>query len=970
MIEIKINNESVTYKVGFHIEEHLNETLDSGLLVIPQSDKIDMEPMDRVEITGDYTKYMLISNIKSTYSHFQSPVKYNYELQLISPTIQLQRIVLPNRSITQPIVGPQKTIYDVLSGYIEIYAPQFTLDSAFIDKTELATCPEWQWNMPTLFEVFNDLLSAVDCVVTMPTFDTISVLDLNKQGNPINMNTVSNIEYNFSIEGYADRMEIEAKNVANKNKNATMYDVVVAKSNESIVTVANAMFIVAKPIFTVDEAIIVWFRSGGSGFPSATMNTNITDHIVERAVYDTYKVSNKIGIENGKDYKRNALYYIEGDNKIYGLGYRESSFLPIQSQPALINIVADVEGYNNGQMSTFVPGAEYILQMGLIIKYTTLEDVKFASLKTNKPKNSSTLINNQNTTYVDIGALSIAQQRNIDRIGNAEMQIYGRDSNVPSLADYIDNYKVTARIIKFEVGWLDFTAKLSRDYIIKEMFTGLNSKRRYLQFAQANDAFLSNHLLVNEYRFQNENAELDNILTEYFMSIGKPNLYPKIAVVRTRNESNIAVVGLAGSTSLIENGIIYNFKFDDNINAGYKVTKESEAFGNVLKVNNTPYVDDKGEFKYIEYRLFKDINNQLFTLGGKALARARNYPSIEESMLDYNDIIYNSDEFIRYKDNREITSETLQFTFRSNNNIIVGKKYFELNPMIYKESTVKNLYIMVSDSQTYGKYDTKGIGFKFLNPADTLIVGNYVTLNMSDTWWNNYNVKSWAVVDEENNIILANNGNQRRIYLIGGAPYTRIFGNVRLDIVTSYVPIGEKSTNIFGSTALPIFTFYNVVGEKSTNIFGSVLQPVGVDIRIDGEKSTNIFGSVTLPIFTFYDVGEEVSTDYSGSSFVSLSVDIISTGEASTNINDEQSLNIGISFMPTGLRNVWLSTTSTSYNGTVSSYIGTNDANTITSWLNSNYPAKNYASGFVMRIRMYNYNGTVDLGTTYRIKGD
>ena len=208
-----------------------------------------------------------------------------------------------------------------------------------------------------------------------------------------------------------------------------------------------------------------------------------------------------------------------------GLGYREDTWLPmIDSFPSLINILANAEGYTYQEMQMYTTNVNDILEMGLLVQYTTIEDVKFASLKTKGTKNRSTLINNQNTTYVDIGALSISQQQNVDRIGNQEMQIYGRcqnESQVPNTADYIDDYKVTARVLKFDAAWLEFTAKLSKNYVIKEMFTGLNSKRRYLQFAQANDAFLSNHLQVLDFNFQNEDSEVENQMTDYFMQIGQ-----------------------------------------------------------------------------------------------------------------------------------------------------------------------------------------------------------------------------------------------------------------------------------------------------------------------------------------------------------------------------------------------------------------------------------------------------------------
>ena len=79
----------------------------------------------------------------------------------------------------------------------------------------------------------------------MTDFNTISILDLSYDGAEIDSTVVNNIEYNYGIEGYADKIEIEAKNVANKQKNATMYDVVVPKTEEAILTVDNCNVILS-----------------------------------------------------------------------------------------------------------------------------------------------------------------------------------------------------------------------------------------------------------------------------------------------------------------------------------------------------------------------------------------------------------------------------------------------------------------------------------------------------------------------------------------------------------------------------------------------------------------------------------------------------------------------------------------------------------------------------------------------------
>ena len=115
---VTLNGSSVNYKQGILLHEKLTEDLDTGLLIIPQVTSLTVEPLDQVRIIDaivSLSKYMLVSDIKRKTSRFTATKKYNYELGLISPTIQLQRIVLPNRTVTQPLTGTKTSIYTILS---------------------------------------------------------------------------------------------------------------------------------------------------------------------------------------------------------------------------------------------------------------------------------------------------------------------------------------------------------------------------------------------------------------------------------------------------------------------------------------------------------------------------------------------------------------------------------------------------------------------------------------------------------------------------------------------------------------------------------------------------------------------------------------------------------------------------------------------------------------------------------------
>jgi len=69
-----------------------------------------------------------------------------------------------------------------------------------------------------------------------------------------------------------------------------------------------------------------------------------------------------------------------------------------------------------------------------------------------------------------------------------------------------------------------------------------------------------------------------------------------------------------------------------------------------------------------------------------------------------------------------------------------------------------------------------------------------------------------------------------------------------------------------------------------------------------------------------------------------------------------------------GGKPAWLTTASTSYNGSGSVIAETMNATIITSQLTANYPPANYDEGYVMRVRVFNSALTL-VGTTYRIRG-
>ena len=429
-MNVTIKGNSVRYKDGINIKEHLSQDLDEGLLIVPQSLELDIESLDQVVITeGSYTKNMLVSYSKRITSKYSAPKEYNYMIWLTSPTIQLQRIVLPNRSVTQPLTGTKIDIYTIFSNYVNLYS-NYTISSALQTLITGVDCAEFQWNRPTLFEVLNDLLSTVDAYVTMRNFTEIDYIDINPSGTAIT-EVKDEVEVQF-LKEYANKLECEVENAVIKKKNISSMEWYALKTTQdAIVTDDNPELILEKPIYKVNKLIA---RISPDGF-TTVYEADLTDYIVEKTRYEQLYPSNSVGFVTG-DYKRDKIYYEEGSQIIKGFAYREDTFLGISSKAAINNIFRNAY---LAQQSVDIGASlnnNEVLRYAFKIDYQALETVKFTSNRKGLTHNS-TLINNQTTSYVDYEAFSRKQQQTINRLGNKILEINGEYtlSNMPELGD-------------------------------------------------------------------------------------------------------------------------------------------------------------------------------------------------------------------------------------------------------------------------------------------------------------------------------------------------------------------------------------------------------------------------------------------------------------------------------------------------------------------------------------------------------
>jgi hypothetical protein len=834
---ITVNGQSVSFKYGLVITDILSKELNTGVLVIPQTNKLDIEPLDEVVITYEVSKVirMVVAQINAKAINLEGNKKYSYTLGLASTTLKLQRIVLPSKTVTNSLDGTaNKTIYKVIQELLEVYAPSYTISSALQNKTASVTCPEFSWNRPTLFEVLNDLLSVVGCVVTITGSNVISLLDLFEKKNVIDETKLSSYEINRNVAEYASSIEVQASNVYDVNVNTTGEFVTVRTTEQAFLTSNNQEIVLQKPIFQIKKVTAKILIT--TGFDSIVQDLDITSRVVEQTVYDTFYNTNASGFiadTSTKKYRRNYLYYKQGGNTISGLGYREDTWIPYTNgRAALVNVLFRVLDDTNNVYKNFFNATEYDAMVDktilFFVEYLSADDITFRVIKDIPTRNQSVLINGQTTAEVYARSLGKQQQEFVNRVGNEELIITGRYANyndIPVANDYLDEYILTTREIIFNDGFYNFKGTLSKHYAKDNMFAGINTSKRYTEIASATNALLSNHLSENIFTLSTTSGANNTVgINNYFLQFAKATEKIQGALVQTlTNQALTAPFAhtfssqfvMEGTAHWVGNSIIYNVRMADNANVAVSIETDFRVLAaSVQSMRKNGYVNNLGRFYAIAVRLYKQggirnlaLNNLNFTnpddtfgtvnlqFGTEVAAKLpvietngtyslpsgiQTYTRVDDTKKIYNFINTGPFNFgglldykKRYKDNREITTETIQFHFRKSANAFFTDKFLEYSPFIYSGTTNMVYRIAYSTTLTYNNLDTdyKGTLVVAGGLIEVLTSGNQIYINPTSSgtsWWNTNatTMVSWAICDLDGKIIVARNGNlTQRLFL-------------------------------------------------------------------------------------------------------------------------------------------------------------------------------------------------------------
>jgi len=833
---ITIEGIPVNFKYGLTITELLNQDLDTAVLLIPNSEELSIEPFDEVIITYETInqRRFFVGTVNSRISRYGDSFKYNYEIGLVSLTLKLQRIILPNKTITQSLDGNNdKTIKKVMQEYLAVYAPGVSLSTPLIQKLGDTICPEQQWSRPTLFEVFNDLLKPLGSVVTMTSKTVVSYLDLDEEGSIIDESYINDYQISHNIAEYSSALEIDASNVYDRTAiTRTPEKYIVRTTQQGLMTTENQEVVLNKPIFEIKK-VIIHFVYIDINNEWQQDSLDITNRVINKKVWDTYYPSDKSSrVEDTptKKYCRNYIWFEEGTNLIQGLTFKEKDWIPlIDLTTFAIDNVALWSATDQNKPSYFVNAIAGVFNgflqqiLSWDVEYTTTDNLLFRVRKDIQPKHESVLINNQTNAQVYARTLGKQQQDFVNRVGNRELIVTGRYSSyndIPNLKDKIQEYVLVKRDIQIYENYYLFKGMLSENYSYDNMFAGINTAKRYTELAFPSEAVESNHL--TEFLYRVEKTDSNNIgnlsLMEKYLveNYGSSKKYIQGAIVSTMYDEDIGTRSknllLEVTPYLLGNSFVITLRMGDNFNSYLQMNDEYLFTNNKQMMGYVRYVDDNGRFDRIAIRLYRydqipanrgilikeftyEAQNidqfYIFKDGSYRLAK---FPVIENSYsfddgqttITYNPVndsakvfafnntgpvaVGGHEDYVRrYKDNREVTLESLQFTILAGEDIFLSDKFYEYLPPVYVGDQTRQFKFAYSTTLEYTKYDTqyKGslapLGFAEYNPSGNQIA---ITDISPYNFWSNLPVlKSWAICDYDGNILIAVNGDYSPIYI-------------------------------------------------------------------------------------------------------------------------------------------------------------------------------------------------------------
>lgn len=859
--ELLIDNKyKVKPKNGFIYKDELTDTLDSATLTFITKEvhkirpvypgakntiKIDIESFDKVEITGSLNngnaiskKILLVDKLHNSITNpFRDDAVCNYTLNLFSQTKELERCTLPNLSITSAknIVNAL-SVYEYITRYLTLYGPKirklipyaqtpgdyeiylkYNIDPNLVIRFSQITCPEFQWNNPTLREVLTDLMMVDNCIPVLVD-NMLTFIDLSKEGNQIDKEKINGYSEDMTSADYCSELTLPMSNsIGNQVVNREEY-IGWRDDSQAQLTTENLVLRTSMPIYEIVSLKMFFFDqvrpSPSETQTGAIVETDITNHILEKDAYNVLPEPSRYNQGDVDNYrtKYGHAYFQRGSNRIEGFSKKYEWFFQ-QTYYSVQKWMDDAVGGagNKGYGGQAYNVDNRLKSIWFKIVYKTQDDRKIHAGKYLRTKHAQNRIFDQQTSsYVNPEKMSIYEYLKVNRLGNKIATITGtyfNENDVPKLGDKLDDKILFSRTIQYFDEYIIFEGQLVENYILKNFFTSVMAKKRSWQFVSGSDALMRHDVdkyyaelsyndkpykILNK-RFEGRGSIANSGLENYLLSSlttynAEPIKYAVVAFYHgTSTSASTSQFALDTSVEKMGDSLAITYGTEDNYAIDMHLIDNGQGQGLDLINDFYKYVDDEGrvskfevsfatyidpadgEFVWGETTYHSDYNLNMYPLAGWG----------QEGLTEYNQRVAksfqkplvqnmgNSDGWrfglgsgslifnpSVYKDNAEIFKRTFQIEFCSDDKrIIIGDKFIEYQKMINQNN---------NDNSTYKVYWSRfapHLNDRNYIPSDKIDVGfntiDYLNNNFIIRWNQVRRGGYCYLTDANDNLIIA-----------------------------------------------------------------------------------------------------------------------------------------------------------------------------------------------------------------------
>lgn len=275
------------------LSEEYSETLDSMTIVVPHVPKADrladLEPYQEVAVSVKMSQqgensvrtFLVDSFVEEMESVRSGGEYYSYTVDLMSETKYLEKIQLPNLSITHSLATGQKTIRHYIELYVAQYSPKvkFSDDGAtFSDCPLLTLDPDADWarmdspcadlamSKPTLRQALTSLMIQVGCIPTVKN-RKIGFLDYRAKQTEFKASADKiTVVRSMSSDSYVNTLIAEASNVVDADGASVSEELCFRDRDNVLLKQAENLFLETRfPIYSVRKLVMKAFVSGSTG---------------------------------------------------------------------------------------------------------------------------------------------------------------------------------------------------------------------------------------------------------------------------------------------------------------------------------------------------------------------------------------------------------------------------------------------------------------------------------------------------------------------------------------------------------------------------------------------------------------------------------------------------------------------------------------------------------------------------------